>query len=158
MWYPRGIGRCLGTRASLLVRRRPFLPRLHLPRADDGILDGGRVAREIRDDHHVLCEPLGYRERLWEGLDEEVTRLERGADDDVAGVELPRHETAVIAPVEQSVAAALADTAEPADRGAELADTHRCIVACPKRGSPCPAPLECRTWRTSARPSRALVA
>jgi hypothetical protein len=41
-------------------------------------------------------------------VDEKVARLERCADDDVAGVELPGDEAAVVAPFEQAVAPASA--------------------------------------------------
>src|SRR5690349_8729868 len=106
--------------------RRPSLAGLQLPRTDDGVFDRlGVPVLEVSDDHHVLGEASGHGERLGERSDEEIPRVEGRADDDVAAIELPGDQAAVVAPIEQSVAAALRDAVEPSGQRAEIGEQHR---------------------------------
>ena len=93
----------------------------------------GIAVLEIGDDHHVLREALRDRERLGERLEQEVSKLERRTNDDVAVVELPRHEAPAIPPIEQAVASSLGDTVELRSQAAEVRERHRAIVACQTR-------------------------
>ena len=53
-------------------------------------------------------------------MEQEVTKLERCADDDVAVVELSRDESPAVPPVEQTVAATFGDTFESSGQAAEF--------------------------------------
>ena len=87
---------------------------------------------EVGDDHHVLGEAPWHRERLGEGVEQEISEVERRADDDVAVVELPRDQAPAIPPVEQPVAATLGDTVELGGEPAEVGDPHQVMVASQK--------------------------
>src|SRR6476659_1714727 len=108
------------------MRGRPLLAGLQLPGADDSVFDRlGVPVLEVSDDHHVLGEAVRHRERLGERSEEEIPRVERRADDDVAAIELPRHQAAAVPPIEQAVAAALRDAVELTSQVAEVGEPHR---------------------------------
>jgi hypothetical protein len=77
---------------------------------------------EVGDDHHVLGEPVGHRERLRERVQEEVSGFERRADDDVRVVELTRDQASVVPPVQEPLAAALDDPVQLGDQAAQIVE------------------------------------
>jgi hypothetical protein len=91
--------------------------------------------RTVRDHHHVLREALRHREGLGERLEQEVSKLERRTNDDVAVVELPRHQAAAIPPMKQALPTTLGDAVELGSQAAEVRERHRVIVACRSRTS-----------------------
>lgn len=109
---------------------RRLLPGLQLPGADHRVFHGiGIPVLKVRDHHHVLREALRHREGLGERLEQEVSRLERRTNDDVAVVELPRHQAAAIPPIKQALPTTLGDTIELGSETTEVRDRHRVIVA-----------------------------
>ena len=110
-----------------------LLSGLQLPRGDDRVLHGvGIPVLEVGHDHHVLREPARGRERLGKGPQQQVAELERRPDDDVRVVELPRHESPVIPPLEQALAAALGDAVELSGEAAEIVH-HPPVRMMPRR-------------------------
>jgi hypothetical protein len=75
---------------------------------------------EVGDDHDVVREPRGHRECLRERLAQEIPELERRANDDVTGVELPCNQAPVVPPVEKPVATPLDDPVELGGQAAQI--------------------------------------
>ncbi len=77
-------------------------------------------------------------------LEQEVSKLERRTNDDVAVVELPRHQAAAIPPIKQALPTPLGDTVELGSQAAEVRECHRVIVACRSRmcGRRCTPPVD----------------
>ena len=111
-------------------RTRRLLPGLQLPGADHRVFHGICIpVLEVRDHHHVLREALRHREGLGERPEQVVSELERRTDDDVAVVELPRHQAAAIPPIKQALPTTLGDTVQLGSEATEVRERHRVIVA-----------------------------
>src|SRR6266516_5782915 len=83
---------------------------LQLPGADDRVFYDIRIpVLEVGDDHHVFGEAGRHRERLGERLEQEIAKVERRSDDDVAVVELPGDQAPAVPPVEQALSVSLGD-------------------------------------------------
>ncbi|HEX3326172.1 MAG TPA: hypothetical protein VHV50_04175, partial [Actinomycetota bacterium] len=61
---------------------------------------------------------------LGERLEQEVSKLERRTNDDVAVIELPRHQAAAITPMKQALPTTLGDTVELGGQAAEVRERH----------------------------------
>jgi hypothetical protein len=72
----------------------------------------------------VLGEAPWHRERLGEGLKQEISEVEVRTDDHVAVVELTRDQAPAVAPLEQAVAATFDDTVELAGQAADVGEPH----------------------------------
>lgn len=144
----------------MVLSESVLLRGLQLPGPDHCVLYGiGVSLLEIRDHHHVLREPLRHREGLGERVEQQVSKLERCTNDDVAAVELPRHQTAAIPPGTQPIPTTLGDTLELGGQVAEVSELHRVIVA-RRSNAPAgvsasyraagttiePAALSCQVW------------
>jgi hypothetical protein len=67
-----------------------LLAGLKLPGLDDGVFNRvGVPVLQISDDNHVLGEAAWHRERLGKRSQQQIANVERGADDNLALVELP---------------------------------------------------------------------
>ena len=108
------------------------------------VLDGTGVAsREVGDNHHVLDEPGGDAEGSRKLPQHGIAVAEIGTDHQVRLIKLARDESAVVAPLGQSVPPCAAYAGQVVSQAGHLVDLHPSVTSGRRRT--CRPPFEPRS-------------